>query len=88
MKVLVLYRPNSEHGRTMEEFIHEYKRLHDDSHLEVLSLDTREGSATATLYDVVEYPAILVLESDGYLQKMWQGTSLPQLDDVAAYMHA
>ncbi len=85
MKVLILYRPNSEHGRLIEEFIHEYQTRHSADHLEVLSIDTREGSATATLYDVMMYPAILVLQTDGYVQKIWQGEALPLLDEVAAY---
>jgi len=87
MKVLILYRPNSEHERTIEEFIREYRRRHSN-HLEVLSIDTREGDATATLYDVVQYPAILVLQTDGYVQKIWQGESLPLMDEVAAYVRA
>ena len=32
-----------------------------DKRLEVLNIDTRDGSATASLYDVMQYPAILVL---------------------------
>jgi hypothetical protein len=85
MKVLILYRPNSEHGRLIEEFIHEYQVRHQADHLEVLSIDTREGSATATLYDIMQYPAILVLQTDGYVQKIWQGESLPLMDEVASY---
>jgi len=85
MKVLILYRPNSEHERLVEEFIREYQSRHQSDHLEVLSLDTREGSATATLYDVMQYPAILVVQTDGYVQKIWQGDSLPLMDEVAAY---
>jgi 3-deoxy-D-manno-octulosonic acid (KDO) 8-phosphate synthase len=50
-----------------------------------MSIDTREGSATATLYDVVQYPAILVLQTDGYVQKIWQGEQLPLMDEVASY---
>lgn len=88
MKVLILYRPNSEHARVMEDFIREYQERHDSGHLEVLNIDTREGSATATLYDVVQYPAILVLQTDGYVQKIWQGNSLPLMDEVASYAHA
>jgi len=87
MKVLILYRPNSEHGRGIEEFIHEYQRRHQADRVEVLSIDTREGSATATLYDVMQYPAILILETDGYVQKIWQGDSLPMMDEVASYAH-
>jgi hypothetical protein len=86
MKVLVLYRPNSEHGRTIEEFIHDYRATHQDSQVEVLNIDTREGSAIATLYDVLQYPAILVLQINGSIQKMWQGPELPRLEDVASYM--
>jgi hypothetical protein len=84
MKVLVLYRPNSEHGRLIEEFIYDYQSRHSDR-LEILNIDTREGSAMATLYDVVQYPAILVLQNDGYLYKSWQGDQLPLMDEVASY---
>jgi hypothetical protein len=87
MKVLVLYRPNSEHGRLVEEFIHDYQDHHSDR-LDIMNIDTREGSATATLYDVVQYPAILVLQNNGYPQKIWQGAQLPLMDEIAAYATA
>ena len=87
MKVLVLYRPNSEHGRLIEEFIHDYKVRYQDTPMEVLNIDTREGSATATLYDVLQYPAILVLQTNGSVQKIWEGSALPRFDDVASYMY-
>lgn len=88
MKVLVLYRPNSEHGRRVEEFIHDFQRRHQGERLEVLNIDSRDGSATASLYDVMQYPAILVLQTDGYPQKVWQGEQLPLMDEVASYAHA
>lgn len=88
MKVLVLYRPNSEHGRVVEEFVRDFQARHRDERLEVLNIDTRDGSATASLYDVMEYPAILIIQADGYLQKLWQGTQLPLMDEVVAYAHA
>lgn len=88
MKVLVLYRPNSEHGRLVEEFIHDFQSRHRDEHLEALSIDTRDGSATASLYDVMQYPAILVLQTNGNVQKTWEGARLPLMDEVAAYARA
>lgn len=88
MKVLVLYRPNSEHGRLVEEFIHDFQARHEGERLEVLNIDSRDGSAMASLYDVMRYPAILVLQTDGYLQKSWEGDELPLMDEVVAYAHA
>lgn len=85
MKVLVLYRPDSDHGRIVEEFIHDFQSRHPNERLEVLSLDTREGSAMASLYDIIDYPAILVTQVDGSLQHSWEGSVLPMLDEVAAY---
>ncbi len=85
MKILVLYRPNSEHSRVVDDFIRDYQRNHQSDHLEVLSLDTKEGSAMAELYDIMQYPAIMVIQNDGGVQKIWQGDSLPLMDEVAAY---
>ena len=87
MKILVLYRPNSEHGRLVEEFIHEFEHRHrsHSNRLEVLNIDSRDGSSTATLYDVMQYPAILVLKDDGYLQKSWEGEQLPLMDEIISY---
>jgi hypothetical protein len=88
MKVLVLYRPNSEHGRLVEEFIHDFQSRHQDERLEIMNIDSRDGAATASLYDVLQYPAILVLQNDGYLQKSWIGDSMPLIDEVAGYARA
>lgn len=88
MKVVVLYRPDSGHGRVAEEFIHDYRTNHPDTVIEVMNIDTREGGALAALYDIVQYPAILVLQSNGYLHKMWQGAELPRIDEVASYAYS
>jgi hypothetical protein len=87
MKVLVLYRPNSEFARRVEEFIHDLQTMHnvDERHLEVLDYDSREGSATASLYDVMSQPGIVVVGDDGAYVKSWQGDDLPLLDEVAGY---
>lgn len=87
MKVLVLYRPNSEFARRVEEFVHDLKTRNDldDRHLEVMDIDSREGSATASLYDIMTNPSVLVVGDDGSYVKSWEGDDLPMLDEVAGY---
>jgi hypothetical protein len=87
MNILILYRPNSEHGRLIEEFVHEYRNRHPDR-LEVIDIDTREGIANATLYDIMQYPAILVVQDNGSVQKVWEGPQLPLMDEVASYTNS
>jgi hypothetical protein len=85
MKVLILYRPQSEHGRSVEEFIREFQYRHAGHRLEALNIDTRDGWATANLYDIVQYPAVLVLQDNGSVQQMWAGGQLPLMNEVASY---
>jgi len=85
VRITVLYRPDSEHARDVEMFIHDYQRQHGDTKIDVLNLDQREGAATASLYDIMEYPAILALRDDGSAANIWQGQTLPLMDEVAAF---
>ena len=87
MKVLVLYRPESDHGRAVEEFIHNFNTSGVSGKLEVIGIDTREGISTATLYDVTRYPAVLVIRDDGALQHSWEGLELPLVNDVQGYVN-
>jgi len=88
MKIVILYRPDSEHARLVEEFIHEYQRRHESDRLEILNVDSRDGSATASLYDVMQYPSILALREDGSILRSWEGDSLPLMDEVASYSYS
>lgn len=85
MKVLILYRPHSEHARSVEEYVHEFQARNQEHRLEMIDVETRDGSATASLYDVMQYPAILVTQDNGYLQQSWLGDRLPLMDEVASY---
>jgi hypothetical protein len=89
MKVLILYRPNSEYSRSVENFIRDYKYQHeaDGNKINALDIDSREGSTTASLYDIMQSPAILALSDDGQLIKSWVGRELPLMEEVAGYVY-
>jgi hypothetical protein len=90
MKVLVLYRPDSEFARGVEEFLRGLREVHnlDDHNLQVLNYDSREGAATASMYDIMTQPAILVTADDGGYVKHWEGNDLPLMDEVASYIYS
>ncbi len=88
MKVLILYRPNSEHARTVETFVGDFQRQHDlGRKVELVSVNTRDGAATATLYEVFAFPAVMAVADDGRLLNLWQGEPLPLMDEVAGYAY-
>lgn len=89
MKILVLYRPNSEHARKVEEFLRDLQHQHDigQEKLKVMDIDSRDGVATASIYDVVTSPAIVVTDNVGSYVQSWTGDDLPLMQDVAAYAY-
>lgn len=81
----MLYRPHSDHAGKVEDFVREFNRNYINYKLELVDLNTRDGAATASLYDVMRYPAILALTNDGQLLKEWEGDMLPLASEVSYY---
>jgi thioredoxin-like negative regulator of GroEL len=89
MKVLILYRPNSEHASTVESFVRDFQHQHDmGEKVELVSVNTRDGASTAALYDIWEFPTVVALAGDGHMLNMWQGLPLPLMDEVVAYTYS
>ena len=89
MKILVLYRPNSEHARKVEEFLHDLQRQHDidQRNLQIIDVDSRDGMTTASIYDIMTSPAVVVTDNVGSYIQSWVGGDLPLMQDVAAYAY-
>ena len=90
MKVLILYRPNSEHATTVESFVRDFEHQHDigPDKIELISVNTRDGASTAALYDIWQFPAIMAVGADGRMLNVWQGEPLPLMDEVAGYAYS
>jgi hypothetical protein len=87
MKIVVLYRPESEFARAVEEFAHDIERQQNVKP-ELISIDTREGANMAETYDITDYPAILATRESGEVLQMWIGPVLPLMNEVAAYANS
>jgi hypothetical protein len=84
VKALIVYRSDSEHGRTVEEYMRDFNRQ-TGRQLESIDPDTKEGIATCRAYDIVEYPTVIALSDDGQLQNSWTGLPLPTISEVSYY---
>jgi len=85
MNVRVLYHPNSEFARRVEDYARDFEHQRGKK-IELLSLDTPEGSDMAKLYDVTSYPALVAVRDNGEMLALWQGDQLPLMNEVAAYL--
>lgn len=84
MKVVILYHPNSEFARTVEEYARDFEHQRAKK-IDLISLDTQEGSSLAALYDITRFPAMIATRDSGEMLNLWQDEQLPLMNEVAAY---
>lgn len=81
--IYILYRPNSEHERSVENF----NKLLEDRRIksELINVDSREGAVKSQAYGIMEYPAVIAArETNGQALQLWTG-NLPTVSDVEFY---
>ena len=84
MNVVVLFRSNSEAERLTTDFLSDYERQTGKT-IQSVNADDVDGARIGDLYEVVDYPAIIVTGDDGSLIKIWQGPALPTISEVSYY---
>ncbi len=85
MRVVIIWRDESEHGRSVREWLRDLERRTGRS-LESYSPDEPSGESLCRAYDITMYPTIMALDNDGRMMQMWRGGMLPKIDDVSYYL--
>ena len=85
MRVVVIYKDNSDHAREVIDYLRDFKRQ-TGQELDVIDPDTVEGTDFCRTYDIIEYPTIAAFSDDGILQNMWRGRPLPTISEVSYYV--
>lgn len=85
MKTYIVYKEESDHARTVIDFLRDFERR-TSKKIETVNPESREGDATCRTYDIVEYPTIFATDDNGILQTQWRGLPLPTIDEVSYYV--
>ncbi|QQS21605.1 hypothetical protein IPM09_03695 [Candidatus Saccharibacteria bacterium] len=85
MRLVVVYKDNTDYARAVQMFMEDFARQTGHT-LEVVDPESLEGISFCQSYDIVEYPSIVALSSDGQVQNIWRGTTLPTISEVSYYV--
>ncbi len=85
MKVVAVYKHESDHARVVTDWLRDFRRQ-TGKVVEELEPDTREGMLFCSTYDIVEYPTLIALDTDGQVQNVWRGAMLPTISEVSYYV--
>ena len=85
MKALILYKPNTELERSVNEYVREFGRETGRS-IALVDNDSVQGIEIAKLYDIWQTPAILVFRDDGSLIQSWtERDKWPTISELSYY---
>lgn len=85
MRVVIVYRSGTEREREAAGWLREFEhRTHKT--LEYIDPDTPNGNSFCRVYDIVEYPTIIAINSDGKIQNTWRGLPMPLISEVSYYV--
>jgi hypothetical protein len=84
MKLIILYRPKSEHSTLVESFSERIVDIMPEATIEKIDVDSPDGIMKLELYGIYQFPAIMIIASDGSLIDIWTGDLLPPVDQVVS----
>lgn len=84
MRVVVVYKNESDHARDVMDFLRDFKRQ-TGRDLETLEPDSRDGETFCRAYDIVQYPTVIAISDDSVMQNTWTGLPLPTISEVSYY---
>lgn len=84
MRVVVVYREQSEHSRAVREFVHDYENRTGHK-IETIDPDSVAGESFCRAYDITSYPTLVAVTDNNIMQQMWPGLPLPTIMEVSYY---
>lgn len=84
MRVVVIYRYESDHAREVLDYLRDFSKQ-TGREIEEVDPDGRDGAQFCRAYDIVEYPTMIALSDDGRVQNVWRGRPLPTISEVSFY---
>lgn len=85
MRVVVVYKAESDYARSVLDYLRDFERQTGHK-LEELNPDSTEGELFCRAYDIVEYPTMIAISDDSVIQNTWRGLPLPTISEVSFYV--
>ena len=82
MRVVCIYRDNQDYSRAVSEWL---ENFHRQTGREIETMNPDENPGFCEAYDIVEYPTIVALGTNGEVRASWRGRELPLINEVLYY---
>ena len=83
MKLTLLWNEQTDYAGEVREWLRDFEHDTHGEKVHQLDPESRAGGDFAQLYDILQYPAVVVTDDDGHLIRLWKGRPMPQIDEVS-----
>lgn len=85
MKAVILYKPNTETESGIQAYTREFARETGKT-IALVDSDSIQGIEIAKLYDIVQFPSIVVFRDDGSFVESWlDREKWPTISELSFY---
>lgn len=85
MRVVVVYKRETDYGRQVEDYLNDFQRQ-TGRELESMNPESLEGISFCSAYDILQHPTIIAISDGGQVQNTWKGLPLPTINEVSFYV--
>lgn len=76
MKVVIVYKEESDHARPVLDFVRDFTRQ-TGRELETIDPESPDGAQFCRTYDIVEYPSVIAISDDGCTTEFMERLTAP-----------
>ena len=85
MKVIILHKLNAETDTQLQGYLRDFEQR-TGKQIELMDVEGKEGVELAQIYDILQFPAILVREDMGELVQAWSEIDKwPTISELSYY---
>lgn len=85
MKAVILYQPDTELESSVHEYVQEFGRETGKA-IALVDSNSPQGVEIAKLYDILQFPAIVVFKDDGSFIESWvERDKWPTISELSYY---
>lgn len=84
MRVIAVFKDHTDYARTVLDFLRDFE-MQTGRRLETIDPDSPDGMLFCDSYGIIEYPTVIAISEDGYMQGFWRGLPLPTISEVSYY---
>ena len=85
MRVVVIYKDNTDYTRTVLDYLHDFERQ-TGHQLETIDPETPGGIQFCETYDIIDYPTTIAICDSGVMQNEWRSLPMPTISELSYYV--